>query len=89
MDKISGSKSNWISCFTVLAVSIEFSLNVFTEFAEFGDKKNDYGKRARTCHLLCKRPGCYHNASNTHVRDRIWSPIQYSVVYQNPIESLV
>ena len=28
-------------------------------------------KQARTCHLLCKRPGFYHNISKTHVRDRI------------------
>ena len=26
-----------------------------------------YSKRARTCHLLCKRPECYHSASKTHM----------------------
>ena len=26
-------------------------------------------KRTRTCHLLCNRPGCYHSASKTHVKD--------------------
>ena len=31
-----------------------------------------YSKRARTYHLLCERPGCYHNASKTHVRHRIF-----------------
>ena len=25
----------------------------------------------RTCYLLCNKPACYHNASKTHVRDRI------------------
>ena len=28
-------------------------------------------KKDRTCHLLCKRPGCYHSASKTHVRASI------------------
>ena len=39
-----------------------------------------------TSHLLCKRPGCYHSASKTHVRDRIFklSPIHASVIYQFP-----
>ena len=43
-------------------------------------------KRTRTCHLLCKRPGCYHSTSKTHVRDRIFklSPIHAWVVYQIP-----
>ena len=37
-------------------------------------------------HLLCKRPGCYHSTSETHVRDRIFklSPIHASVIYQIP-----
>ena len=45
-----------------------------------------YSKRARTCCLLCKRPGCYHSTSKTHVRDRIFklSPIHASVIYQIP-----
>ena len=40
----------------------------------------------RTCHLLCWRPGCYHGASKTHVRDRSFklSPIHASVIYQIP-----
>ena len=37
-------------------ISMEFFLNVFTEFAEFSDKIFcHYSKRAQTCHLLCKR----------------------------------
>ena len=33
-------------------------------------------------HLLCKRPACYHSASETHVRDKIFklSQIQASVI---------
>ena len=30
-----------------------------------------YSKNSRTCHLLCERPGCYHNTSKTDVRDMI------------------
>ena len=43
-------------------------------------------KRARTCHLLCKSPGCYHSASKTRVRDRIFKmrQIHASVIYQIP-----
>ena len=45
-----------------------------------------YSKRALTFHLLRKRPGCYHSASKTHVRDRIIKliPIHASVIYQIP-----
>ena len=32
----------------------------------------DNSERARTCHLLCKRPGCYHRTSKTRVSDRIY-----------------
>ena len=41
-------------------------------------------KRARTSHLLCKRPRCYHSTSKTHVRDRVFylSPFHASVIYQ-------
>ena len=41
-------------------------------------------KRVRTCHLLCKRRGCYHSTSKTHVRDRIFklNLIHASVIYQ-------
>ena len=56
-----------------------FSLNSVT-------KNCHYSKRARTFHLLCKRPGCYHSTSKTHVRERIFktSPINASVIYQIP-----
>ena len=42
--------------------------------------------RAWTCHLLCKRPGCYHSTSKTHVRDRIFKlrPMHASVIYHIP-----
>ena len=45
-----------------------------------------YSKRIRTCHLLCKRPGCYHSASKTHVRDRIFKlrPIHASLIISFP-----
>ena len=48
----------------------QFPLNVLTEFSD----KNicHYNKRAQTCHLLCKRPGCYYSTSKTHGRDRIF-----------------
>ena len=44
-------------------------------------------KIIRTCHLLCKRLRCYHNASKkTQVGERIFklSPIHASVIYQIP-----
>ena len=42
-------------------------------FTEFSDKNIcHYSKRAWTCNLLCKRPGFYHNAHKTHVRDGIF-----------------
>ena len=50
--------------------------------AEFSDKNIcHYSKRAQTCHLLCKRPGCYHSTSKTHLKGRIFklSPIHASV----------
>ena len=54
-------------------------------FAEFSDKNIcHYSKTAWTCHLLCKRPGCHHSASKTHVRDKVFklTPIHASVIYQ-------
>ena len=54
--------------------TLEFFLNVFTEFAEFGDKIFVNTLKGLeplpTSHLLCERPACYHSASTTHVRDR-------------------
>ena len=45
-----------------------------------------YCKRAQTCHLFCKRPGCDRSDSNTHARDKIFKlrPIHASVIYQVP-----
>ena len=58
--------------------TFEFSLNVFTEFSEILYFK----KIIRTCHLLCKRPRCYHSASKTEVTEKIFklSPIHASVI---------
>ena len=49
-------------------------------------KNCHYTKSAWTCHLLCKRPGCYHSTSKTHVRDRNFkmSSIHASVIYLIP-----
>ena len=43
-------------------------------------------KRAWTCHLLCKRPGCYCCISDTNIIDRIFKliPIHALVIYQIP-----
>ena len=43
-------------------------------------------KWTRTCHVLCKRPGCNHITSKTHVRNTIFnlSPIHASVIYHIP-----
>ena len=62
--------------------SVEFFLNVslnsVTKMIVFTVK------RARTCHLFRKCPGCCHSVSKTHVRDRIYrlSQIHASVIYQ-------
>ena len=64
---------------------LKFILNVFLEFTEFSNKNIcHYSKRARTSHLLSKRPGCYHSTNKTHIRDRIFKliPIPASVIYQ-------
>ena len=62
-------------------VTIEFSLNVFTEFAE-----QNISKRARTCHPRYLLWGCYRSTSKTPMRDRIFklSPIHGSVIYLIP-----
>ena len=41
---------------------------------------------ARTCHVLYEWPGCYHSASKTHVRDRIFKfiSVHASVIYKIP-----
>ena len=59
----------------------------FPEFAELGDKNIcHHSKRAWTYHLLCKRSGCCHSGSVTHVTDIIFkkTPILTSVIYQIP-----
>ena len=58
-----------------LAMVFEFSLNVFTEFSKFNDKK-----------YVVFRPGCFHSASKTQVIDRIFklTSIHASVIYQIP-----
>ena len=42
-----------------------------------------YSKRARNCHILCKRPGCYHSTIKTQAIDMIFnlSPVHASVIY--------
>ena len=65
-----------------ISESLEFFLNVFSGFSD----KNicRYSKRTRTCQLFCERPECYHSASKTHVRDRIFklSPIHGSEIFR-------
>ena len=58
--------------------SIEFSLNVFTEFAEFSDKNTLKGLKPATSHVRD------NSASKIHVWDKIFklSPIHASVIYQ-------
>ena len=64
------------------------NIGVFPKcFTEFSDKNIcHYSKRAQTCHLLCKKPACYHNTSKIHVKDRIFklTPSHASVIYQIP-----
>ena len=63
---------------------MEFSLNTFSEFTEFSDKKIKIKKENRkvgTQDLLCKRQRIYHCTTETIVRDQI--------VILNPIHALV
>ena len=64
--------------------TIEFSLNVLPELAQFSGKKYYIWKRL--FEPVTSLPGCYHSASKTHVRDRILklTPIHVSVIYQIP-----
>ena len=63
--------------YNLLECAIEFFQN------EFSDKNIcHYSNRTLTCHLLCKRPGCYHSTSRTHVRDRIF------ICFSNSSDSL-
>ena len=67
---------------------LEFSLNVFTEFAEFGDKKKLKSKkedyRVGTQDLLCKRLRLYHSATEPQATEQILipNPIHASVISQ-------
>ena len=73
-----------------MSVTLEFFLNVFTEFAEFSDKIFVITvkglKPLPTSHLLCERPACYHSASTTHVRDRNFklNPLHASMIITFP-----
>ena len=65
---------------------MEFSLNVFTEFSEFSDKKKlkiekeDY--RVGTQDLLHKRQRLYHSATEPQATEQIHilNPIHASVI---------
>ena len=66
---------------------MEFSLNAFTEFAEFSDKKVKIKKencRVGTQDLLWKRQRLYHSATETQTADQILilNPIHASVISQ-------
>ena len=55
---------------------MEFSLNVFTEFAEFSDKKKSNKIKNEQCgagtqDLLCKRQRWYHKTTETEVTEQI------------------
>ena len=72
----------WVVALTTSPVAtMEFLLNVVISVT-----KIFFIKRPRTCHLLCKRPRCYHSISKTCVRDRIFklNPIHASIIYQIP-----
>ena len=81
-----------ILVFPQLDIFTKLFLHVLHSKAEFRNLVNSvtktivYSKRTRTCHLLCKRPGCYHSASKTHVRDRIFksTPIHASMIIRFP-----
>ena len=52
---------------------LEVFLNVFSEFAEFSDKKFSLQQKdSNPSHLLCLRPACYQSSSQTHVRDKVF-----------------
>ena len=66
---------------------MEFSLNVFTEFAEFSDKKIKNQKedcRVGTQELLCKRQRLYHSATEPQATEQILilNPVHASVISQ-------
>ena len=72
-------------------ISMEFSLNVFTEFVEFSDKNIcHYRKRTQTCHPATS---CIREKDATTVPGghRIFklSPIHASVIYKNSMKVLL
>ena len=64
--------------------TLEFSLNVFTEFAEFSDKKNQKSKRDGTQDLLWKKQRLYNSATEPQATEQILilNPIHASVISQ-------
>ena len=61
-----------VSLFVLCCTTMEFSLNAFTELAEFSDKKIKIKKencRVGTQDLLCKRQTLYHSATESIVRE--------------------
>ena len=66
---------------------MEFSLNAFTEFAEFSDKKIKIKKencRVGTQDLICKRQRLYPSATEPQTTEQILilNPIHASVISQ-------
>ena len=66
---------------------MEFSLNAFTEFAEFSDKKIKIKKedcRVGTGDFLCKRQRLYHSATEPQATEQILilNSIHASVISQ-------
>ena len=81
------SKAVFPKCFQVLYIfqqTMAFFLNV--SLNSVTKRICQCNKRAWTFHLLCKRPGCYHSAGKTHVRNGTFKlgPIHASVIYQIP-----
>ena len=70
----------------ILLIGI-FPIDVFTEFSEFSEKIY-WSLKGLEPATSCARDqdACYHNASKTYVRDKIFelSPIHASVIYQIP-----
>ena len=83
----------FLSCFFWLIMLCMFTViwvfrKYFTEFARILHKIYIlyFQKIIQTCHLLCKRPRCYHSASKTQVAERIFklSPVHALVIYLIP-----
>ena len=63
-----------------------FSLNSLNSVTKIFVITVNRGLNLPPSHLLCKKPGCYHSTSKTHVRDRIFKsgPIHVSVIIRFP-----